>query len=164
VCLIVDASIASLVFGDQPSPRFGPVLRWLYQEEGRLVYGGHLANELRKVGAAARSIAELRKAGKALLYDDARLADDERAVQKTGHLRSNDGHVIALARVSGARVLCSDDQNLIRDFTDRNLISKPRGSVYMQEEHIALLEHCRGCPGPLPASRRKRSARPRRCP
>ena len=38
-------------------------------------------------------------------------------------------HYVALARVSGARVLVSCDEDLRDDFRDRNLISQPSGKL-----------------------------------
>ena len=43
--------------------------------------------------------------------------------------RSNDEHVIALARLSGARVLFADDQLLRDDFRNPDLINNPRGKL-----------------------------------
>ena len=39
-------------------------------------------------------------------------------------------HVLALAQVSGARLLYSNDQTLQRDFKNSKLIKNPRGNVY----------------------------------
>lgn len=58
------------------------------------------------------------------------------------NLASNDGHIIALAIVSGARVLFSRDQPLHTDFTDAALINNPRGRVYQNNTHRHLLRGC----------------------
>ena len=44
--------------------------------------------------------------------------------------KSNDPHVIALAQISGARLLYSNDNTLQDDFQDKNLLDNPRGKVY----------------------------------
>ena len=44
--------------------------------------------------------------------------------------QSNDHHIIALAIISGARLLYTKDQKLHRDFRNDMLISHPRGKVY----------------------------------
>ena len=36
----------------------------------------------------------------------------------------------ALAKISGARLLYSNDKDLHQDFKDKNLIDNPRGRVY----------------------------------
>jgi hypothetical protein len=66
---------------------------------------------------------------------------------RTQELRSNDPHVIALARASGARTLCSRDRELHKDFKNPALVNDPRGSVYQSPSHRHLLGHTSGCPG-----------------
>lgn len=45
--------------------------------------------------------------------------------------RSDDPHVIALAQVSGARLLYTNDGLLREDFSDKKLLNKPTGKVYL---------------------------------
>ena len=54
--------------------------------------------------------------------------------------KSNDLHVIALARISGARLLYSDDKKLRKDFKNKHLVNSPRGKVYSKEDHQHLLD------------------------
>ena len=44
--------------------------------------------------------------------------------------RSDDEHVVALALVSGARLLYTNDAALIDDFKNREVVAAPRGKVY----------------------------------
>ena len=68
---------------------------------------------------------------------------------------SNDPHVIALARISGARLLCSRDQKLHSDFGNKHLVDNPRGSVYQDIPHAPLIaRHCKL--GKKRADRKKR--------
>ena len=48
--------------------------------------------------------------------------------------RSNDTHVIALAQISGARLLYSNDKDLHVDFKNKRLIDEPRGKIYSTNE------------------------------
>lgn len=59
--------------------------------------------------------------------------------------RSNDLHVLALARVSGARTLCTADGDLRRDFKDSRLVARPKGSIYSRASHAHLLKHSTSC-------------------
>ena len=54
-----------------------------------------------------------------------------------GAVKSDDPHIIALAQVSGARLLYSNDKSLQQDFKNKDLINNPRGKVYITNE-------CRG--------------------
>ena len=51
-------------------------------------------------------------------------------LREEGGCRSDDEHIIALAQVSGARLLYGNDRALQQDFRDAALISRPRGKVY----------------------------------
>jgi len=154
VCLIVDASVAAAVFSSPPQPDFVPVLDWLEQRDGCVVYGGRLATELARLEKARRYLRTLLQAGRALLFPDEAIRVEEATVIRTGLCRSNDSHVVALARVSGARTLCTDDGDLQRDFRNPRLLSHPRGSVYRRREHAGLLRHSRSC-GRLPKRRER---------
>jgi hypothetical protein len=139
MCLIVDANLAAQVFGKPPHSDFKPIIEWLTSDkkDGKLVIGGHLSIELNKVGEASRFVKALLQSGRARLIPD-HVIEDETDRMRTMCV-SNDPHVIALARVSGARVLCSNDVALHRDFTNQELVADPRGHVYQTTEHEHLL-------------------------
>jgi hypothetical protein len=67
------------------------------------------------------------------------LCHEEEKVKKRGYCTCDDEHIIALALVSRARLLCSNDQNLVEDFTNRKIINKPRGKVYKNSKHKHLI-------------------------
>ena len=56
-----------------------------------------------------------------------------------GNVRSDHIHVIALANASGARLLYTEDKGLMDDFKNKDLISKPRGTVYSRAKNAILL-------------------------
>ena len=150
MCLIVDANLAALIFSVPPTDDFRPLIEWLTlpNKDGKLVVGGHLAVELDKVTAARRFIRSLHQAGRA------RIIPNDATEEETNRVKaicvSNDPHVIALARVSGARIGCSRDTTLHQDFTNQELISAPRGHIYQNAEH----EHLLRLYGHTPACRR----------
>ena len=147
MCVIVDASVACLVFRREPHSDFLPVFQWLHDSraDGCLVFGGELTRELRRVQAARGYLRRLNQAGRARRIPDADVDDEEHRVAATGLCCSDDPHIVALARVSGARTLCSHDGDLQGDFTNRDLISDPRGKVYQRPTHVHLLRHTRSC-------------------
>jgi hypothetical protein len=139
MCLIVDANLASLVFGEPAHSDFQPIIVWLTspRENGRLVFGGRLANELNKVNAARRFVRALQQAGRARFIPMVVIEAESNSLRAV--CVSNDPHVIALARVSGARILCSRDKALHQDFSNTKLVSRPRGHVYQNAKHKHLL-------------------------
>lgn len=139
MCLIVDTNLAALVFCEPPHDDFQPIIVWLTspRENGRLVLGGHLANELSNVSAARRFVKALQQAGRARFIPAVALEAETESLRSL--CVSNDSHVIALARVSGARILCSRDKALHQDFSNTKLVSRPRGHVYQSAKHKHLL-------------------------
>jgi len=155
VCVIVDANLTATFFNNPFAGDYAPVVRWITERDGRLVYGGKLKAELEKSVAARRLLLAWWRAGRAHLVEDAPLASEEAVVASLGHCQSNDAHVVALARVSGARVLCTDDQPLMRDLRDQRLIARPRGKIHRERTHAHLLAHASSC-GVRPLSPRRR--------
>jgi hypothetical protein len=102
MCLIVDANLASIVFGPA-SPDFRPIIDWLTlpKKDGKLVIGGRLKGELYKIEAARRFIASLLDAGRAKIIPDD--VTDKETLRVAPLCKSNDPHVIALAKISGAK-------------------------------------------------------------
>lgn len=146
MCVIVDTNLASKVFSGPPNKDFVPLLKWLTAQNGCLVYGGTLAAELEEVAAVRRLLRVLLQAGRALLIPENEVTDEQVVVDNLSLCQSNDSHIIALARVSGARTLCSHDAALHTDFKNPKLIAKPRGSVYQNAAHVKLLRHTTSCP------------------
>ncbi len=144
--MIVDANRLSLVFSTPRSRDHALLLDWITDKGGALVYGGttYLA-ELCKVATAHRMIAQLLKAGRAFRAPD-KLVDDESRIVAP-RCTSNDAHIIALARVTSTRVLCSDDQALVADFKNHELVPPPKGAVFKDATHAHLLQHVTACPG-----------------
>ena len=130
--------VAHRVF-TEPDADFRPVLEHLMRRAQRLVIGGRLLREYLRDRSVTKALLELDRRGAAkILRDDA--VDSETAlVEHEGMCASNDPHVIALARVTGARVLCTSDDDLTRDFKNKSLIDGPRGRVYRRRRHVHLL-------------------------
>ena len=141
MCIIVDANKLGEFLADPANDDAVPIRQWLERRNGAgmLVYstGGKFDGE---VGRKARTkLADYARAGKARLVPSHRFSEDADKLRASGQLRSDDPHVLALARASGARLLYTGDQDLIADFKDRNLIRDPRGKVYSSAANADLL-------------------------
>jgi hypothetical protein len=106
-----------------------------------LIYGGKLTEEYKTAGVLG-VIASLAQSGRAFKVSSALI--DAQLVQIKNKCKSNDDHVIALARADRKRghVLCTNDQALQHDFADKTLIDKPRGTIYSPTRHRASLANC----------------------
>lgn len=146
MCVIIDACVRDLVFGDRPHEDALPVLQWIESPDGRMVYGGKKqCDELFRSERAKRRVRGWKQAGRAFEFPPASVDAEQAKVNALGVAASNDTHIIALARISGARVLYSTDTALHKDFKNAQLVDQPRGSVYQRAEHASLLSHTASC-------------------
>lgn len=153
MCIILDANVVHLVLSATPDQDFLPVRDALFSDGVgcgvRMVYGGRLRREYAASDRVRRIVAELDRGGRALLFADAEVDGLELQLTRSHRCVSDDQHVVALAVISRARLLCSHDVDLHCDFTDPGLISRPRGKVYQNRTHLPLLRRlstsCRTC-------------------
>ena len=158
MCLIVDNNTASTAFfsSDRNNP-YRLAYDWIRYGKGKLVIGGRLwdeyqdvyRNRKRSITERSKLVIELARADRAIIYPMAIVDKEEAAVRND--CDSDDPHIIALAHISGARVLCTDDPLLEKDFKNRALVNSPGGHIYKNPSHFRLLQHQRGCPYPPPA-------------
>lgn len=142
MCIIVDANVAADMTGLNPCAASSQVVDWL-TTKGSLVVGGKLTEELQRVRSAGRLLVALKRAGRLITANDQAVAERTTALETATACISDDPHVIALAQVSGARLLYSKDQALHADFCSATLLSAPRGSVYQATSHRHLLSSSR---------------------
>jgi predicted nucleic acid-binding protein len=149
MCLILDTNRFSDALKTPPDPRYLPLLNWLLSEEGMLVVGGtKYRAEIGAHSGAIRFFAARQRAGQAHLTSDKIVDEEEAALTAAGSFRSDDPHIIALARKSGARTVCTEDTDLMSDVKDSRLLKGPKGRVYRNASHSHLLHHDGVCPRP----------------
>ena len=131
MCIIIDNN----KFGEFDSPDAVPIRKWL-QKSGHIVYC--IDGKFEEVPSKARGfLIEYERKGKATCYlwDKVKLE----MASLPGEIKSDDEHILALARVSGARLLFSGDKNLHDDFKNAEIIGNPSGKVYQSQKHKRLL-------------------------
>ena len=142
MCLIVDANVASLVFSKTPDEEFEPIWKALRKKRAIAFMGGELSREYARITSIRKILVELNRQGVLRRVSDQQV-DELTKEFREYQLRSDDPHILALASVSNARLLCSHDQNLHTDFTNPVLL-KPPGSIYQNSTHKHLIrKHCK---------------------
>lgn len=142
MCLIVDINVAEAVFLKDDDPGFREVHRLLFTTGSppvRLVHGGKLTEEYMGNRDIMRMVRVLDQAGRTRTIPDEHIEAECVAIRKGLACKSNDIHILALARVAKVRLLCSNDQALQDDFHNKVLLDKPRGKVYSDPSHRHLL-------------------------
>ena len=131
MCAIVDVNVASEVFSPNPTQAGGAFFNWLNTRRGRLVTGGKQLEELEAASPGFREWASAAiGAGTMTLLNEDRVADRSAEIERETEHKSNDPHVLAIAQLSRARLLFTNDRDLQRDFKAKELIDNPRGRVY----------------------------------
>ena len=130
MCAILDNNVVHQVFGSKRPEAGEKFFEWLNSERGRLVVGGQLRQELDGNNEFSRWLQQALLAGQAAECDEGKVKDKTKELKNAGACRSNDAHIVALAQVSGARLLFTNDAALKEDFADKKLIDNPRGKVY----------------------------------
>ena len=138
MCAIVDVNVASEVFGS-PRPPAGQVFfEWLESPRGQLVVGGRLRDELNHNARLLGWLKSATRFGRVRLVSDDEVDDRAKRLRREGICTSNDEHVLALALVSGARLLYTNDNALIADFKNRAIVAGPRGRIYTTARSVAV--------------------------
>ena len=157
MCAIIDNDVSHQAFGRRKTPAGMFFLKRLNKRKvGALVAGGKLFSELSQNAEFSSVFNGMVQAGRARRIPDKDVDAEEDAIRAEGvHMKSNDIHVLALARVSGARLLFTNDGNLQDDFRDRRIIRGTQGRVYNTQDpyhtvtktHRALLNRTDLCQG-----------------
>lgn len=140
--LIIDANCACAALSEPAHADFAPLIKALADGRAKLVVGGKLRAEYAKLAPVVRMYRALNQAGRAVSVPDGDVDTEEELVKNKYHLQSDDPHILALARVSRTRLLCSRDQALHADFTNSAIINRPRGSIYQDSSHEPLIRKC----------------------
>jgi len=130
MCVILDASARDDAFGNRRTRAGEQFFRWLERPRARLVLGGKLTEELASSDSFAKWAETAIADGRIRSFNPTEVGAEAESLAANWHGSSNDQHVIALARVSRARILYAIDGDLCEDFKDSRLVSTPRGRVY----------------------------------
>lgn len=136
MCAIVDANVANEVFGPRPTPAGEKFLDWVDGGSHRLVVGGKLLGELEKSSQDFRRwMSRAIRTGKMKVLDENTVSTRTDRIEQERLHTSNDPHVLALAQLSGARLLYSNDAKLQQDFKNKDLIDRPQGNIYSTRQN-----------------------------
>ena len=145
MCAIVDASGANDVFGEDRPDVGIAFFNWI-ETHGRILTGGKLTKEIRSVCPKfiewAQEAERTRKLVK--INNSKARAETNKIINRKNHgLHSNDAHVLAIARLGGARLLYANDKNLLEDFANSSLITSPPGDTMTSLEESSFTDEDR---------------------
>jgi len=136
MCIIVDANMLGEFVNHNDDMK--PIYTWLDGDGGKMVFaivGGDQERKSYKIFVESDLGRAYYEAGKINLLDPREVeVEIARIRQEHATLKSNDIHIIALARLGKAEVLVSADRALHADF--KTIIG---GSIYKDRTHRHLL-------------------------
>ena len=138
MCAIIDNNVLSEAFGTKKTEAGAAFLEAVEERGLKLVVGGELLEELDGNSTFREWRRTAIQYGKVHIEDEQEVKSLTDELEAQGICESNDHHVIALAQISGARLLFSNDDALQLDFTSASLINGPRGKVYSTVVHKNL--------------------------
>lgn len=145
MCIIIDANTFSSVFDSKSDDHmeFVPVLNWILNGKGKVVYGGtQYRDELRVAKRYLGIFGELKKARKVVeLPTETVDAEQQRIENLVVHHDFDDPHLIAIISVSGCRLVCSKDTRAYPFIKNRDLYARPslRPKIYSGARNSRLL-------------------------
>ena len=143
--MIVDTNRLSVFLRRPDNEDVVPIHEWLNKGWGKVIYstGGNFKRDINEF--AINALNELARVGKARLIPQQQLKSNINRLKRDSNHKSNDIHVLALAIVSGARLLYTEDRALRDDFkkgkwkNGKFIISNPRGKLYSSKDNSDLL-------------------------
>jgi len=142
MCVVIDANKAGDLC-NQDRPYLMALMQWI-NRGGRIVSGGKLQEELFRITKMRELVTEWAKRGTLIqLPKDAVKAKED---EIKGVCKSDDPHVIAIAIISNARIVVTEDKKLIQDLQDLSIVGRRR-RIYKEngaspnriDRHMALL-------------------------
>ena len=140
MCIIVDACCANSL-GNADWPQAHLIRDWV-RGGGKIVSGGLLQRELKNTALQALLV-QWSASGRLINKDPTEIKIEEEKLDRS-KVKSNDLHVIALARLSGAKVIVTRDQDLMYDLKKSPEIGKARKIYPMGEKPAKNLKVHRG--------------------
>ena len=154
MCAIIDINAAVEALARTRSEAARRFLGSIGSKKLKLVMGGtKYGTEIKKNRRIVEYLEMARSNGCVRRVDDERVDSAEAKMIRNENCVSDDEHIIALAQVSGARLLYSNDADLGQDFKNSNLVQGTRGRIYttrrspkITKAHKKLLRRKDLCP------------------
>lgn len=143
MCIIIDTNTLSCVFDstNKDHDNFKPVLDWIYNGKGIIIFGGTKYLDEIKVNYLNLFL-QFKKARKAIFVDNIQVdRETDSCSAAIVHKDFDDQHLVGLLKVSGCKLICSGDARAFRYFTHNTFFSpsskKPK--IYSSRVNLDLL-------------------------
>ena len=141
MCIIIDANKCDELVKEDSDLQ--PVKNWIEKKNGKIVFVPKhpiFIKELEGCSDKFRRLLEYYRQNGLVTNIDAKKVETKRKTLK--NLQSNDDHIIALALVSGAKILVSGDKNLHEDFKNKENGVGGKVYQYKKQKHLLTQNTC----------------------
>lgn len=145
MCIIIDTNTFNSVF-DVTSPehvQFAPVLEWIINGKGKIVYGGtKYKEELKQASKYLKIFGQFHRSRKVVTIDDASIDAYQKILEEKEKDKDfDDPHLVAICYISKCRIICTGDKRSFpfmarKDFYPNN---SPRPKLYTKNKNADLL-------------------------
>lgn len=139
LCLIVDTSVSGIFFGPTSKNPYIDALKCVLSGRTKFVTGGKNLDELSKNAKIRTQIVRWGGLGLAITVEKRAIITEIQRVIASRLCKSNDEHIIALAKISKARTLCTNDRLLQDDFKNIRLL-RPKGRIFKDGTHAHIFD------------------------
>jgi hypothetical protein len=142
--MVIDANVFCSVFNPSSKDHyeFAPVLNWITKGAGFVVYGGtKYKQELANAPRYQKIFIELNNKGKTREVNCRLVDQDQKIVASLAKGTCDDQHIIAIFRVSGCHLFCSNDARSYKHIKDSKLYLKNQKHplIYHKRKHSNML-------------------------
>jgi predicted nucleic acid-binding protein len=141
MCIIIDTNVLGAVFNKHNAQHsdFEPVLDWIFNGQGKIVYGGtKYFSEITKYLKLFQLLKSINKA----VYINNILVDEqtENVSDTIVHRDFDDQHLVGLLMASGCRLICTNDTTAIPFIQNRAFFkSAKEPKIYHTKRNVNLL-------------------------
>jgi len=141
MCIVIDTNVLGAVFNKRNASHlsFEPVLDWIFNGHGKVVYGGSkYFSEISKYRKIFTLLSSINKA----VYINSDMVDEltKTASEAIIHRDFDDQHLVGLLLASGCKLLCTNDTTAIPFIQNRIFFtSSKEPKIYHTQKNIKLL-------------------------
>ena len=136
MCMILDNNTYGDFFKNKPDMQ--PIHDWLKQKKGKLVYSTHI--KFKELSPKyIRNLQEYKRQKRAKPASKKEVEKGIEQIKKEikkskKNIKSDDIHILGLAKIKNIKLLCTKDKDLHKDF--KKII---KGNIYQNKDHKELL-------------------------
>lgn len=145
MCIIIDTNTFTSVFDKESlyHNEFAPVLNWIIEGEGKIVFGGTKYNEELKLAKKyLRFIGQLNRSRKVIQLGNISIDAYQTILEaREKHKDFDDPHLVAISYISKCRLICSLDKRAFPFLTRKDFYpnNAPRPKIYSSKKNSTLL-------------------------